>query len=97
MCSHVPICALVSSYSRWFNSLFISSTKKGRRPALLTALSPAPSTEPGPEKGPGNDFSSESVSAALAGSARHRPPGAWQAGHPFSELTAGKGFQDDEC
>ena len=52
---------------------------------------------PGPEKGPDNAFSSESVSAVLAGSVRHRPPGAWKAGHPFSELTAGKGFQDDEC
>lgn len=63
--------------------------KKGLRSVLLPAWHP--------EKGLDNSLSSEEVSALPHRVNVTLASQCWEAGHVFSELTAGKGFQDDEC
>lgn len=63
MGSDVAIAALISScYSCRFNSLFISSMKKGPSLVWLTVLSPAPRMVRGPEKIQENSLSNERTS-----------------------------------
>lgn len=56
-------------------------------------LSPAPSMGLGPAKVPDHAVPSESVSVALTGSGRQRPPSAWEADHTFSDSQQDRGFE----